>query len=379
MAMNESEEKAMASSKRTLTYRGHKYRKVSKIVSPIKEEDSGIRTAATTGDKEQELIQWRDQGNLMSPMGKIVLTPKLKPGVYTVAQTMNGIAFERQAITTDALLRFEDPVHTKILGEMDNFWAKKEKFEKKAVLHNRAILMYGPPGSGKSCLIKLAIEDLINKGDVVFTTDRYIGGLVEGIKVFREIEPDRRCLAILEDVDEMNEHTLLQLLDGTNTANNIVYLATTNYVGRLPPRVLRAGRFGRKIEVPFPPAAGRRAYLKDKASDEGLTPEQMEDLVKKTAGFSFGSLKELIISVFCMGQPLEEVLKRLRGSGLEDNPSPEPYEGEAIAPESNPPDYYEEPVYDKAEPLKSASKEALEDKGRLITFEDLKKWTKDHT
>jgi putative nucleotidyltransferase with HDIG domain len=340
-----------------IKYRGVTYRKVSKLVESTGERfvvatsksgktmwkptvsPSMVRTAEVdyvekaeakassngVGEKEQELVQYVDKGNLMSPAGKIILAPKLKAGVYQIVRTMQGLAFERQAISTDSLLRFEDPVHTEILAEMDKFWQQKDKFEKKGLLHNRAVLMYGPPGSGKSCIIKIATGDLVGQGDIVFVADRYIADLVDGLKVFREIEPTRRCLALMEDVDEMGEHSLLQLLDGTNTANNVLYLATTNYVDRLPPRVLRAGRFGRKIEVPYPPDAGRKAYLESKIGDEGLTPEALDDLVKKTSGFSFGSLKELVTAVFCMGQPLEKTLKRLRGLGLEGNESPKPY------------------------------------------------------
>lgn len=283
-------------------------------------------TSNGVGSKDQELVQYVDKGNLLQPAGRITLAPKLKAGVYQIVQTMQGPAFERQAISTDSLLKFDDPVHTEILAEMEKFWKKRERFEKKGFLHNRAVLMYGPPGSGKSCIIKIATNDLVEQGDIVFVANRYISELVDGLKIFREIEPQRRCLAIMEDVDEMGEHSLLQLLDGTNTANNVLYLATTNYVDRLPQRVIRAGRFGRKIEVPYPPATGRRAYLEDKLKDDDISPEALEDLVEKTSGFSFGSLKELVTAVYCMGQPLDVVLKRLRGLGLEPNASPRPYE-----------------------------------------------------
>jgi hypothetical protein len=276
-----------------------------------------LRTAAKTGDRKTNLIQYVDMGsNSMQPVGSMRLIPQLEPGIYNVASTMSGLSFEQQEINTDSLLRFEDPIHKEILGELDDFWRQKPRYEKKGFLHNRAILMFGPPGSGKSCLIKLAIEDLISKKDIVFTGTA-IHNLTEGLRLFREVEPNRRCLAVLEDVDELGEHALLQLLDGGNTADHVMYLATTNYVDRLPPRVLRPGRFDRKIEIPFPPAAGRLAYLKSKLADEHLSKHDMKRLVKETYGFSFGHLRELITGAFIRKQPLKQVLARLRGSGLE--------------------------------------------------------------
>lgn len=276
-----------------------------------------VRTAAQTGDRlKSSLVQYIDSGNQMSPIDDIKLAPKLRSGIYVVKINASGVYFDRQKMNTDALLRFEDPVHTAILTELDKFWDLKEKYQKKGLLHNRAILMFGPPGSGKSCITKLACEDLTNKGDVVFIAD-YIPTLTAGLKVFREIEPNRRCLALLEDVDELGEHSLLQLLDGSDTADNIFYLATTNYIDRLSERVKRPGRFDRKVHVPHPPAAGRMAYLKQKLSDENLSQEQFDKLVEATKGFSFGHMRELVTSAFCIGQPLEEVLRRLRGNGLE--------------------------------------------------------------
>lgn len=304
-----------------IKYLGQTYKLASKMFTPtgqiVEIRRSKLRTADRTGDRKVELVQYVDRGNDLTPAGRITLAPKLHAGVYEIFSSMDsGYYFSKQAMNTDSLLKFEDPIHTEILGEMDNFWKHKEKYEKKGFLHNRAVLMFGPPGSGKSCLIKLAVSDLINRGDVVFT-GKNIYNLNGGLKTFREIEPERRCMAVLEDVDEMGEHQLLQLLDGTDTADNILYLATTNYVNRLPPRVLRPGRFDRKIEVPYPPAAGRRAYLESKLKDENIPPEKMNKLVKATEGFSFGHLREFVAGVFIIGQPMQTVLKRLRGDGLE--------------------------------------------------------------
>lgn len=267
------------------------------------------------GERQQELVQYLATDNVAKPMGPRRLITKLDPGVYQILETMEGPVFEKQNITTDELLRFEDPVHDSILGELDTFWGQKENYENRGFLHNRAILMFGPPGSGKSCIIKLATQDLVGKGDVVFMAKNTYG-LVNGLKAFREVEPERKCLVILEDVDEFSEHALLQLLDGGDSVDNIIYLGTTNYIERLPDRVLRPGRFDRKIEVPYPPASGRKAYLMQKAGDD-LAPEDLEAIVQATDGFSFGHLREFVTSVFCRNEPIADTIARLRGNGLE--------------------------------------------------------------
>lgn len=279
-------------------------------------QPKSLHKTAAMGDRPQHFVQYIDNGTSFAPVDGIKLAKTLAPGIYSIGISMQGLFFERKSMNTDSLLKFEDPIQKEILSELDSFWEQKERYEKKGFLHNRAILMFGPPGSGKSCITKLAIADLIAKGDVVFTCES-IHDLQRGLKLFREVEPERRCLAIMEDVDELSEHSLLQLLDGGDAINHIMYLATTNYIDRLPQRVIRAGRFGRKIEVPHPPPAGRLAFLQSKLADENLTPEQLNDLVEKTDGFSFGHLREFVTAAFCIRQPIEEVLNRLRGSSLE--------------------------------------------------------------
>lgn len=259
--------------------------------------------------------QYLMTNNMAAPIGNSQLHNKLPSGCYEMQYSHNGIVFELCDMDTDELLKFEDPTHKTILNEMDDFWGKKQKYMDMGYLHNRAILMYGPPGSGKSCLIKLATSDLVKKGDVVFIC-KNINMLSEGLKVFREMEPERRCLVIMEDIDEMGEHSLLQLLDGANTVDNIIYLGTTNFIDKLPKRILRPGRFDRKIEVNHPPASGRKAYFQAKLKDT-LDEKAIHQLVEATDGFSFGHLRELITAVFCLGQDLNQVLKRLSGSGLE--------------------------------------------------------------
>lgn len=262
------------------------------------------------------LVQYVDRGSTLAPVGDVKLVPRLEAGVYGFRQTMEGLVIEQQPIGTDKLLRFEDPVQRGIIEEMEKFWENKASFDRLGLLHNRGILLFGPPGSGKSGIVKMATEDLVKAGDVVFI-ESSIGRLVPGLKAFRSVEPNRRCLVVLEDADALGEHALLQLFDGADTQSNILYLGTTNYLQRFSPRVLRPGRFDRKVEVPHPPAAGRKAYLEDKLKNEKLPRGEVDRLVKMTEGFSFGHLRELIAGAFCMKAPVDEVIKRLKGNGIE--------------------------------------------------------------
>jgi hypothetical protein len=173
--------------------------------------------------------------------------------------------------------------------------------------------------SGKSAMLKLAMEETVNKGNLVFIT-KNASKLVEAIQTIREVEPDRKILVVIEDIDEIvryDEHAILELFDGDSQTDNVLFLATTNYIDRLPPRILRASRFDRKIEVGNPPIEGRYEYLKAKLK-EHVEDIKIHELAKKTDGFTFAQLREFLISSFCLKQNEDEVIERLN-KNLENN------------------------------------------------------------
>jgi len=112
----------------------------------------------------------------------------------------------------------------------------------------------------------------------------------------------------------------LELFDGDDQQGNICYVATTNYIDKLPPRILRSGRFDAKMEVKNPPLAGRLAYLESKLGvneDE----EVIEALADATDGFSFGDMRELLVSVYCFEQDKDEVISRIKNGGMYESDS----------------------------------------------------------
>ena len=267
------------------------------------------------------MVQYANRGNVKTATVKS--QDQLEAGVYRVMNSMQGIYFEIQEFKTDKLLRFKDPIHEDVLSEIDEFWNDKEKMDELGFTHKRGILLYGPPGSGKTCITKLVVEDCIKKDNIIFIC-KDITTLTEGLKQFREVEPDRSCLVLMEDVDDIvcgyGSHQFLELLSGDSQVDNVLYLATTNYVNRLPERALRPDRFDRKIEVPFPPAAGRKAFLQSKLKlTEKGNQLDIDSLVKETKGFSYAHLKELLVTHLVQKKDLKKTIERLKGNGLESS------------------------------------------------------------
>lgn len=292
--------------------------------SPMKERSSKVK---------QTRVQYIQSENSYRPVGAINLVPKMQPGAYDISVDMQGPIFHLREAVTDELYMFENSKMTEVAREIKRFWTLKENFTKLGFLHNRGILMYGPPGTGKSSVIHQVAEAMSKQGDVMFVASQ-VGSVIECMTAFRDVEPERRVVVVLEDMDEYvgySERSLLQLLDGQNSQTNVLYLGTTNYISKFPPRLLRPGRFDKKIEIGFPPVEGRRVYLQHKL--KGIAEERMiEQLAQQTEGFSFGHLREMLLGVFAFQEPVDEVLERLRDINYQELPKRETGVLESILP-----------------------------------------------
>lgn len=252
----------------------------------------------------------------------------LPAGFYKPAMNQNNGRkyWEKKEVITSKLYVLPSPEHDLILNDISNFWKSRERYEKFHSIYKRNIVLYSIPGNGKTCLIQLICQKLIEEynGIVVYIEQpkemEYYRWLMEKM---REIEPDRKVITILEDFEQLIKDPywispLLQILDGNEQFNNVVTIATTNYPDKLGKQfVCRPSRFNLIVEHKKPSDEARRFYIANKLADGGIdvnTDEmkgRIERYVKISDGYTFDFLKELIQSIFVDGLDESEAVARL--------------------------------------------------------------------
>lgn len=262
----------------------------------------------------QQFSQWTSSDNkLFIPSTKSI--GRLAPALYEIKASPNiGIYFEKVKMSNEGLIKFPDSNSDKIITEIKKFWEREELFHKHRIAFKRGILLWGPPGSGKTCTIKLLVEDLIKnrEGIVLKFTDPSL--FATGVRILRAIQPTTPIIVLMEDLDSiLNDHSeseVINILDGVDMVEKVAFLATTNYPERLGPRIVnRPSRFDKRLKIGMPSPEARKLYLEHLTKGCGI---DINKWVKDTQGFSVAHLKELFVSVYILGDEYPEALETLK-------------------------------------------------------------------
>ena len=168
--------------------------------------------------------------------------------------------------------------------------------------------------TGKTIGLAKTAKLAMDKYNAVVLFNPEVSSLKQFLRLIKDIEPGRKVLVMFEEFDSIlrgDESTLLSLLDGEIKVEDVVYLATTNYISRIPSRIKnRPSRFAKIVEFGIPNKEARRSFLQAKLheSDTHLLPA----LLDSSDGFVLDQLKDLIVSVACFGYDISSSITKIK-------------------------------------------------------------------
>lgn len=212
----------------------------------------------------------------------------LPVGVYmTRFSTNKGWYLSSLPVREERLIELGD-VQRKVERDISQFFGAKDLYQQHGATYKRGYLFYGPPGNGKSCLLRQLIRGRCEDCIVIYLTDDPPS---ESLRNVLRQDP-RMKVFIIEELTEAIDRDLskfLSFLDGEHTIDNSITIATTNYSGALPSNLIhRPGRFDILLKFGDPEEEIRERLLRH------VGVENPEEYISLTEGMSVSAVLEVV-------------------------------------------------------------------------------------
>ena len=202
------------------------------------------------------------------------------------------------------------------LQEIIELLKDPQKFQKLGGKIPKGVLMVGPPGTGKTLLAKAVAGEAnvpffsISGSDFV---EMFVGVGASRVRdLFDQGKKNAPCIVFIDEIDAVGRHrgaglggghdereqTLNQLLvemDGFESNEGVILMASTNRPDVLDPALLRPGRFDRRVVVGRPDVRGREGILKVHTRKIPLDENvDINVIARGTPGFTGADLANLV-------------------------------------------------------------------------------------
>jgi len=229
-------------------------------------------------------------------------------GALTVIRPLSRSAAEEVSVGSVTLDDVGDMVETKQALTEAVLWPLQhpDTFQRLGVEPPRGVLLYGPPGCGKTFLVralassgKLSVH-AVKRAELM---DKWVGSSEKAVReLFARARDSAPSLVFLDEIDALAPRrgqsfdsgvtdrvvaSLLTELDGIEPMNDVVVLGATNRPDLIDPALLRPGRLEKLVFVEPPDADARREILRTSGKSIPLAADvDLDALASELDGYS---------------------------------------------------------------------------------------------
>mmetsp|Transcript_26218 Transcript_26218/g.60785 ORF Transcript_26218/g.60785 Transcript_26218/m.60785 type:complete len:645 (-) Transcript_26218:123-2057(-) len=268
---------------------------------------------------------------------------EVDPGDYCIVAPDTVIFCEGEPIKREDEERLDDVGYDDIGGVRKQLAQIRELvelplrhpqlFKSLGIKPPKGLLMYGPPGSGKTLIARAVANEtgafffLINGPEIM---SKMAGESEDNLrKAFAEAEKNAPSIIFIDEIDSIAPKRdkvngeverrivsqLLTLMDGLKSRAHIVVMAATNRPNSIDAALRRFGRFDREVDIGVPDETGRMEVMRIHTKNMKLSDDvDLEQVARETHGYVGADLAAL-----CTEAALQCIREKMDVIDLEDD------------------------------------------------------------